>query len=403
MRALVRRGFFGALSCAIVACVRAPAVEPAPSGIIRINGSPAMIPLAAELARAYRASNPSVTIQLGTGLGGRARIDTLARNGIDIALASAPASREDMARLGLTSHEVARSAVVFAVNASVSAAGLTQQQVCDAFSGSVSNWRQLGSSDLAIAVRTRPAGEVDADVALAGVPCLKVAIAKGSPKALAMPEEMATELSAVAGAIGMTSMPFVEQSGGRMRALALNGVAPSTSEVRTGRYPLTRAAIFLARADASPATRHFIAFARSTEGARIIAANGGVPAAEIVPVLPADILGEFTDDYGITYSISRADWFQRPRAHYQVVRSDTTAGYVIARNAATNPTEPGLYTRFDWIRLSGMAPFEWAFCMIAYDKPTADDAELATTARRDTPRTGCNGHPFSRMKRRAQP
>ena len=38
----------------------------------------------------------------------------------------------------------------------------------------------------------------------------------------------------------MTSLPFVEQSGGRMRALSLGGVAPSAENVRSGAYALTR-------------------------------------------------------------------------------------------------------------------------------------------------------------------
>jgi hypothetical protein len=35
----------------------------------------------------------------------------------------------------------------------------------------------------------------------------------------------------------------------------------------------------------------------------------------------------------------------------------------------------------------------------AYQAPTADSAEATRIARPDTPRTGCNGYPFSRMQR----
>ncbi|CAN5907988.1 hypothetical protein BH11GEM2_BH11GEM2_35000 [soil metagenome] len=57
-----------------------------------------------------------------------------------------------------------------------------------------------------------------------------------------------------------------------------------------------------------------------------------------------------------------------------------------------------LWSRIDWIRLE-MAPYEWAFCLSAYAAPTQEAALATTTARRDAPRTGCNGHPFSRMRR----
>lgn len=35
----------------------------------------------------------------------------------------------------------------------------------------------------------------------------------------------------------------------------------------------------------------------------------------------------------------------------------------------------------------------------AWDAKTQADAERADIARRDTPKTGCNGYPFSRMRR----
>lgn len=116
-------------------------------------------------------------------------------------------------------------------------------------------------------------------------------------------------------------------------------------------------------------------------------------------VLPVALLGDFIDDYGIVYSISSTEWFQRPRAKYLITGIDTTAGYLVARNDASNPGEPGLWSRIDWVPLRAMAPYEWAFCMSAYDASTREAAEAATSARHDTPRTGCNGHPFSRMRR----
>jgi hypothetical protein len=116
--------------------------------------------------------------------------------------------------------------------------------------------------------------------------------------------------------------------------------------------------------------------------------------------LPAIVLGEFEDDHGITYAISQALWFQQPRSRFHVVRWNAREQYLIARNDNGNPGESGRWTRIDWAPLSGMAPYTWAFCLSAYDAATADLAEAARTARRDSLRIGCNGYPFSRMKRR---
>ena len=110
------------------------------------------------------------------------------------------------------------------------------------------------------------------------------------------------------------------------------------------------------------------------------------------------ILGEFADDYGARYSITPAEWFQHPRAWYHIVRWRADAGYLIARNDVNNPSAGNRWTRIDWMRLPGMPPYTWGFCLSAYEAPTAAAAESSQVARRDTPRTGCNGFPFSRMK-----
>ena len=113
---------------------------------------------------------------------------------------------------------------------------------------------------------------------------------------------------------------------------------------------------------------------------------------------PAEVLGEFEDDYGINYSISESEWRHGSTIRFEIQRWNADAQYLIARNHADNPGDAGLWTRIDWMELQGMPPYEWAFCMSAFKAATAGDAERTAIARRDTPRTGCNGHPFSRMR-----
>jgi hypothetical protein len=122
---------------------------------------------------------------------------------------------------------------------------------------------------------------------------------------------------------------------------------------------------------------------------------------------PQELLGRFIDDYGDRFTISAADWIQHPdsgytnTARYHIRRWDSAGQYLIAENDSANPSGGGRWTRIDWLPLTGMAPWTWGFCLSAYDAPTATAAESVTVARRDTPMTGCNGHPFSRMRRLA--
>lgn len=274
--AVVAIACLAASGCFTSHSASSPAALAAVADTVRIDGSPALAPLASALADAYRAERPSSVVTIGGGLGSRARIDAVRDGRIDIALASQIAKSE-LAQQGLAGNEVAKSAVVFAVNAGVSVTSLSSRQICDAYRGSVKNWRELGGSDMPLAARTRPAAEVDAAIVLAGVECFREASSSTMARVIERPEEMAAELSSVPGALGMTSMPFVDQSGGRIRALVLDGIPPDAERVRRGEYPLTRSSFLVTRASPSAAVARFIAFVRSDAGARIIRANGAVP------------------------------------------------------------------------------------------------------------------------------
>jgi phosphate transport system substrate-binding protein len=246
---------------------------------VRVDGSPGVAPLVTALARAFEARTPGVVVRVASGLGSGARVRAVAEGAIDVAMASHGVVAEELAARGVVAHEIARAAVVFAVHRTVPVAGLTARQVCDAYAGAVTDWRRLGGPALAIAPLTRPAGEVDADVVLAGVPCLRDVPLAPTVRTLGRPEEMAAALAATPGALGITSLPFVRQSGGRVRALAFGGAAPTAANVRRGAYPLTRASILLTAAAPRPPVARFLAFVRGPAGARVISAGGAVPTA----------------------------------------------------------------------------------------------------------------------------
>lgn len=115
--------------------------------------------------------------------------------------------------------------------------------------------------------------------------------------------------------------------------------------------------------------------------------------------IPADMTGNFQDDYGIRYTISDTAWIQHSKIKYHLLRYDSAGQFFIARNAMTNPTEPGLYTRIDVMRFSNMEPWRWGFCLTTYNAATVEEAVSRQVADRANPRKGCGGYPFSRMKR----
>ncbi|MGH9883939.1 MAG: hypothetical protein ACREBE_00305 [bacterium] len=114
---------------------------------------------------------------------------------------------------------------------------------------------------------------------------------------------------------------------------------------------------------------------------------------------PPLILGDFEDDYGGRHTVSASEWIQG-RDRYRIVRWDAAGQYLVAQNDSGNHSAAGKWTRIDWMSFSDMAPYDWGFCFTAYEAATRTAAEATTIANRASPRTGCNGFPFSRMRRR---
>jgi phosphate transport system substrate-binding protein len=247
-----------------------------PAELVRVDGSPGVAPLVSALVQAYRAESRD-TVRVATGLGSTARLAAVADGTIDVAMASQGLVDADLRRRGLAAHEIARTAVVFAVDASIPVTGVTRQQACDVIAGSITRWGALGGPDRALAAMTRPPNEVDYEVASAGIGCFAAARPGPSVRVIERPDSMAAALSRTPGVIGLTSLTVVEQSGGRLRALALDGVAPTAANVTSGGYGLVRRAFLVTRAAAPPKVERFLRFVRG-DGARVIRANGAVPA-----------------------------------------------------------------------------------------------------------------------------
>jgi phosphate transport system substrate-binding protein len=245
---------------------------------IVIDGSTGVSPLVQALAKAYRDQNPGTAIEIRKGLGTKARIQALSEGKIDIAMASHGLDIVGIKRQGMVVQEIGKVAVVFGVNASVSASDLQESEICDIYSGKVTNWKEVGGSDLVIVPLTRPESEVDTEVVRDKIGCLKSLKIPEHVKVMPKAPEMAKELAATSGAVGMTTTTVVEQSQGRVKALSIGGAAPTAQNVSNKNYVLTRDSFLVTKAAPSPSVTRFLDFVRSSAGEKVIMANGAVPA-----------------------------------------------------------------------------------------------------------------------------
>ena len=274
----MRREWLVRTGVLVFSALLALGVQGQEAGRFVIDGSTGVMPLAAALVEAFQERNPGIAVEMGQGLGTESRMQALADGRIDIALASHGLKLDEITRQGMSAHEIARTAVVFAVNASVPVVGLTDQEICDVYAGKISSWKSLGGTEMDIAPRTRPDSEVDAEVVRASIRCLTDLRMSATVKVMPKTGDMAKELSETAGTIGMTTMTVVEQSGGKIRALSINGIAPSLENVERAAYSLVRKSFLVTRATPPPAVARFLQFVRDPSGERVIRANGAIPA-----------------------------------------------------------------------------------------------------------------------------
>lgn len=211
---------------------------------------------------------------------------------IDIAMASHGINRRQISEMGLQVHRIAKMAVVIGVNSidsvtKVPVENLSYQQLCDIYDRKLINWRELTNKsngpDLPIIALIRPLDEVDPEVLLEHVDCFSQLPLRKlmQNKQLIVKKksgEMAKFLAQTPGAIGMTTLVRVAQSNGRIKAVALNNIAPTLDNLLSGAYKLTRDSYLITSAEPSPEVQALLTFIKSTEGEDIIIANNAVPA-----------------------------------------------------------------------------------------------------------------------------
>lgn len=245
---------------------------------IVIDGSTGVKPLVTSLANTYRELQPKIQIEIGAGLDPQARIQALTHKKIEIAMASHGIDSQQISKLGLQVHRIAKIAVVIGVHHSIDVPSISHQQLCDIYSGKINNWKNLGGESGPIIPLVRPKSEVDTEVVIEHVPCFAELHIAADIQVKNKSGQMATALAQTSGAIGMTTLVRVAQSNQHIIPLALNGIPPIPNNLMSGVYPLSREVFLITASQPSPTVEKFLAFVRSELGANIIRANNAVPA-----------------------------------------------------------------------------------------------------------------------------
>jgi phosphate transport system substrate-binding protein len=267
----------------VLATVAALAIPPA-AGAQRqadklvLDGSTTVGPIAKAFAEAYMRANPGVNITVsesGSGNGAKSLINgtcdiaDMSRFMKDTEFkAAADAGRMPVA------HVIALDGLPVLVHPSNPVKGLTIQQIRDIYTGKITNWNQVGGPNRPIVIISRDTNsgtyETFETLVLAGEKITDRAEYVGSNGAVRQ------RVQSTPNAIGYAGLGFVDRT---VKALEVNGIAPTQETVIAGSYPISRP-LFMFTDGYPKLGSHlykFVTFYLSPRGQEIVAEIGFVP------------------------------------------------------------------------------------------------------------------------------
>lgn len=257
-----------AAACAPSPILPTPTVIPARR--LTIIGEPSLLPLVQQLNELYHRQRPYVTLDMQEGNSTLALQEFVASRA-DFALLVREPQPDELTRANAQMLELGRDGIAIIVNPENSLQGLTRAQVTQVFSGEISEWPALnarlpqGASPI-IAVVSRESGSGTRQV----FETLAIGTRRVTLTALMQPSErhVLEYVAAQPDAIGYIS---IHSLGSRVRALAIDGVAPSLASLASGKYPYPRKNYLVAAAHPQAEVAALLQFLETEPAQQVIA------------------------------------------------------------------------------------------------------------------------------------
>ena len=241
------------------------------TGTVSTDGSTSMEKVIMSLGESFQAENKGITVgynPTGSGSG----ITAVSEGRCDIGLASR-ALKDDEKASGLKETVLALDGIAIIVNPENKVSDLTVEQIAKIYTGEITNWKDVGGDDAEIVLIGREAGSGTRDgfESITGT--------KDSCKyrqELTSTGDVITTVAGNPNAIGYASLASVKDT---VKALSVNGVAPSEATVSDGSYEVQRPFILVTKegVELSKAAQLFFDYATGKDAADIISAAGAVP------------------------------------------------------------------------------------------------------------------------------
>ena len=243
------------------------------TGTVSTDGSTSMEKVIMSLGESFQAENKGITVgynPTGSGSG----ITAVSEGRCDIGLASR-ALKDDEKAAGLKETVLALDGIAIIVNPENKVSDLTVEQIAKIYTGEITNWKDVGGDDAEIVLIGREAGSGTRD-GFESITDTKDACQYRQE--LTSTGDVITTVSQNPNAIGYASLAAIKDS---VKALTVNGVAPTEATVKDGTYLVQRPFVLVTKEGTalSETAQKFFDFAISADAASIISAAGAVPVA----------------------------------------------------------------------------------------------------------------------------
>ena len=242
-------------------------------GTVSTDGSTSMEKVIGALGESFMEANSGTTFTYnptGSGSG----IQAVSEGRCDIGLSSR-ALKDDEKASGLKETIVALDGIAIIVNPQNPVKDLSLEQIAKIYTGEITNWKDVGGEDAEIVRIGREAGSGTRD-GFESITDTKDACQYRQE--LTSTGDVITTVSQNPDAIGYASLAAIKDS---VKALTVNGVAPTEATVKDGTYLVQRPFVLVTKEGValSETAQKFFDFATSADAASIISAAGAVPVA----------------------------------------------------------------------------------------------------------------------------
>jgi len=266
----------------LVVCMMMPALSSAQKVVCKIKGSDTCLPLSQKFAEVYGKKFPGSGISVvggGSGVG----LAALLSNTTDIAQSSRKMKMDEklkMQEAGKKVKEViiAYDALAVVVNPDNKISQLTREQLESIFTGKVTNWKQVGGQDLKIIVYSRETSSGTYEFFKEHVMNKKNFVS--SALLMAATGAVVQSVSQTKGAIGYVGIAYLEKDIKALKVSYDKGktfVTPNVENAMSRKYPITRPLYYYMTGAATAKVTPLLNFILSSEGQKIVLAEGYVP------------------------------------------------------------------------------------------------------------------------------